>query len=743
MELLHTSKDKRHRHLVVNDEARGTGTTTKAGSVRAPHAHTVTMDPATGQFVLLPHLEDGHVHTLVPLDRSERADTGSDNEWDKVREVKALRKAAIEHDSFLFKQGKESFDYVASKQWSENELDQFDADERAPSVINEIEPKIDLLCGYQRQNRFDIKYYPVENGDVLVADILTALLKGDCGRNLYDHKESAVFEDGTICGRGLLQLRLDRSERIEGRIVIERYQWDGASIGPHNEPDMSDAEYQVKWKKYSRSKIKQLWPKKAARVNATFDRLTPSAAGKQETTGTSADDPLASDKADEHVQSKPDQYETGLITPSDIDRDSVEYVDLARKEILVVELQKKVFTRVPVLHHAGREFYLNAQGVPEAELQTVVRDIPGFRIAWRMVTRFHITTIAHDVLLDDGPASEEVQDLSLIPFYAKKQGTRVWGKVESAKYAQKEINWLHSKLLDIIDKAGGYGWFSTPESFATPKDKEDFDKKRAQAGFHAVVSSMAADKLPQKVEGMKFPVELTTALSLTSDKLKELMNIIPEMLGLNSKAESGIAINSKKQQGLIGNEYLFDNLRLTKWLLAMRYAKMVPFSYTPASIIRTISNMHQQQPVKLSPMAMARPELTALSALDPETGEPIAPQTWGDLTPGHLEAIERILSDHDFTQYDVLIGESSANPTTRTANFQLALELIKAFPMIGQFVLDLVIHMSDFPEKDEWVQRIRDAMAMSQAQPQGSPSPDQGGNGSRSAPHKGTTAVAA
>lgn len=742
MDLFQTTKDQRHYHLAVVEHNLSAGATTVAGSSKkSQHQHTLTRNPYSpqGGFVLLPG-EDGHVHVLAPLERHKPVDTRSPLE--RVRDVRELYRHARALDRDLFKKGKESFDFVAGDIYTEAELRQFEADEQPPSAVNELEPKIDLLSGYQRQNRSDPRFFPVEGGDVTVADILTTLLKHDLEANLWEHRESAGFDDGAIAGRGLFQIRLDRSEDITGKVCFERYPWDGAALGPHNEPDGSDLEYLVKWKRYSLSKFKQLWPDKAKEVEATVYRLMhPKDALPPHPDGVPDDEP--------HTQTKPDQYATSTNDAailSALDAERNEHIDVMKKDILVLELQQKRFERVPVLFNAQRDYYFNAEGVAKADLEAVARDLPGFDLVYRNVAKMWITVTAHDVLVEDGQAPPEMKDFSLVPFYAKKYGSRVWGKVEAAKYMVRQLSKLHRKFIDLIDKQGGYGWFSDQNTFANPSDATDFDRKRSQAGFHAKVADVM--KPPQKVEGMKFPVELVEGIRLCSEKLREIMNIQAELLGMNSKAESGVAIESKKRQGLIGNEYLFDNFRLSKRLLAKRYLDMVPFAYTPKRIIRIIANIHQRTPLKLNglqrfpdPMAMMAgpagqpvpglPDGAGAPAMNgtltdgspaggaPETGQPPPMTGPMPLMPHHLEAIERILGEADFSLYDVALGESTTNPTTRSMNFEIALGLVERFPMIGPATLDLVIGMSDFPEKEEWIHRLRLLMA-------GTPSPDPG-----------------
>src|SRR3989304_3839222 len=81
--------------------------------------------------------------------------------------------------------------------------------------------------------------------------------------------------------------------------------------------------------------------------------------------------------------------------------------------------------------------------------------------------------------------------------------------------------------------------------------------------------------------------------------MREISNINNEMLGLNSNATSGIAQAEKKKQGLVGNEFLFDNLSLSKKRLARRYIKLVQKIYTPERIMRVLNNLNNKNPIDI------------------------------------------------------------------------------------------------------------------------------------------------
>ena len=662
MQILQTSTDKKHYHIIASDGSSAVTTTAKK------HTHQIISDPVTGQAMVYPAM-DGHTHTIQPLETHTVKPSGDLTDTESVSEIKALHEEAINNDADFRTQGNESEEYFYGDTWTDAEKTGLKDKRRAPSAVNEIEPKIDVLSGYQRQNRNDIKFYPVEDGDVVVADVLDVLWKHTSEANNYDHKKSRVFDDASVVGRGLFQMRIDKSDDITGKIVVEKYQWNGVRFGPHEEPDLSDLEYLIKERWYSKAKLKSLWPDKSDGIEASYNTV------------------LDADKT--HIP-RGDMYASDTNVRPTALQGSDRYVDLFRKSILVAECWRKEYKRVPVLFNSAADFYLSGENYRSEDLRVVAKEVPGFEIFMKAVVRMRVTTIAHDVLLDDDYTDEAYGDYSIIPLYAKKRGKRIWGKVHGMKYLARENNALHSKFVDIIDKAAGHGWFYDEITFANQAAKQHFEKVRNQSGWSAEVKDLG--RLPVKVEGVKVPVELVGLIDHNSQKMREISNVVNELLGLNSKAESGVAIGMKKEQGLIGNEFLFDNLRLTEWQIGKRFIKMVPIAFSPKKIMRILANQNAKSPIKIDNVP------------------------YSDLSPEKLMAIEQVLSTEDYSNYDIVVSQAKTNPTTRIANFNLAIQILQAFPDVGQYVLDMVIKMSDFPEKDEWVQRIQQVVAAREQQ---------------------------
>ncbi len=667
MELKKTSLDHGHYHFVyLRDD--NTGYCSRAAD---GHVHDVKFtaaipsiaDPDTGEmlqdevpakFELLP--ASNHTHNI--LLQSEENFLDADPEEDDEAKVKmcwALFKSAKEKESVFRKNAYESFDMYMGKQWDEADRAKLKSEDRACLTINEIESKIDVLVGYQRQNRYDITYLPVEGGDSKIADVFTFVAKNVLEQNNFDYEETETFEDGAITGRGLMTVYVDTTRFLEGEIRTETLPWDSVYFGEHQKKDGSDAEYLVKASWHSLQKLKELYPDYAEKF--TEQKLV-------EFIGTS--DAGRDFKAENynHPDAKSNVYALAKN----------EFVDLVNKQYLVIEVQKKRYRRIPIIMNVVDGYIYDGQFLKSADVKSI-RTIPGMNVIEKVACEMQILKVAKDLLLGEDYSEDDTFDT--IPFYAKKKGEFVWGKVEGVKDIQREVNKRHSQMVDIMNKVATYGFYYDSETFPDKAEEMKFKKNAAKPGFVQKVRSL--DRRPAREDGVRFPGELAQLEQLSSAKIREIMNVNEQMMGLNAGQESGVAIAEKRRQGLIGNEFLFDNFSLTRRMLGRRLFRKIQEVYSPKRILRLIQDkVAQGANVQIG-------------------GRPAGEYNELELT--------EMLGTVDADKYDVVVAESAFSPTKRTANFVVWADMMKqGFPLPP----DILIELSDLPGKEKIIAKIQE-----------------------------------
>lgn len=630
--------DHEHYHVVFVDSVMGMGFVAPADG----HLHEIQYSPAQdaqtdeqgqeiapatpAQWLIYP-AEDGHIHELVPYDRSEYKSKQSDEEI--VREVVSLYQEWISLEQSSREKAFESEEFYKGKQWDDFQKGELDRKARAALTINKIERNIDELAGHQRQQRTDIHYLPVEDSDQAGADIANIIAQQISYQCDFKREESAVFEDAAITGRGIYNMYVDFSEDLQGEVVIERYPWADVVFGPHEKNSLKDCEGLIKRKKISLAKVKQLWSDKAESVEADF------------TSYMDPNDPASNRLHDSAGDAY--AYTDNWKSPAIVGNYAL--IDIARKEICVLECWRKEYLEVPVVVYANSSFYFNAYGWKKADLDSV-KSLPGFNIVPRKITTYRITKIAGNVLLsDEARADLPRQCYWTIPVYAKKRGNDFWGKVEPAKDPQREINKRHSQAVDIGNKMCAYNWFYDDQTFAEGEANKFKDNATSPGSVFKVLD---VNHKPVASEGVKFPSEIVQLLQLGDSELREMMNITVDPPGANTSAAEMLR---RTKERLTSNEYLFDNLSAAKIEIGRRLLSVIKKYYPAQRILRIIKAANSKSPVK------------------------IGSEDFSNITE---ERVKDIIEATDWERLDVIVTESDESPSMRMATYAMLTDMQKS-----------------------------------------------------------------
>lgn len=668
---------KKHGHVVYLDDENGVGFC----SVDAGHSHEIQFVPPTayqpaqtdemgnviapeqpanpGGWYVAP-MDDGHSHDIgeIRLKKEKR----DESEEDVVCEVIEHYKIAEKVEEESIKNGKESEEFYEGKQWDEGLKRLLEQENRAALVLNKTQRSINELSGYERESRTTFKAVPVGEGvDLRVSDLLNECFSYVVENCNYIMEKSKVFVDSAITGRGLFNLRMDFTKNLEGEVIIERYEWDEARFGEHNKEDLSDCEVLFKEKRFSLSKLKQLFPKKAKELEECYQSL-------YEVNKTGLND----------LQEK--DYTRGRNSIATIAGDK-NLVDVAQKQFLAIERWMKVYTPTSVFVNDELDFYQNVIGYSAkdiAAIRTIINPQSGEPVFYevpRTIEKVRITKVAGGVLLsDENPADLPIDDFFLVPVYAHKRKNKFWGKIESVKDSQRELNKRASQEIDILNRMVSYGWIYDEETFANPEEETRFKENSSRPGFKVKVQDV--NNPPKMIEGIKMPTELVQARQAAEAMHDSLMNIVVVPLGANDNAPKLLQL---KQQRLTGNEFLFDSLKAAQARVGKLVLRLIQRYFSPERIYRIVSIRNQSKQVML-----------------------------GDTPFGEFSSQEilNLLYTTDLEKFDVAITENTYTPTQKLANSLLLSDFAsKGFAPPPE----IFVENMDAPEeiKSRWVQSIK------------------------------------
>ena len=170
--------------------------------------------------------------------------------------------------SGLVEEFKRDFRYYLGDQW-EADLKKILDEKKVPALVfNYIKKQCDVVSGAQRQNATQLAAFPIDGGDVAIADVLTKVMIFVAGERNSKLTVSSVFKDGVIGGLGWLLCRMSyKKDPKYGDIVFEKVSPIDVYPDPHyTRTDLEDAQYLIHKKQLPKGVCKVLWPHKAGEI---------------------------------------------------------------------------------------------------------------------------------------------------------------------------------------------------------------------------------------------------------------------------------------------------------------------------------------------------------------------------------------------------------------------------------------------------------------------------------------------
>lgn len=646
-----------HEHLLYLNE-QGMAQCAQANK----HAHTLTVTPPTEpnqppQILVEP--TNGHSHDSMPYDKAmfpqEPEEPEKLPDSDLIKQKLAQFENACTADRESIQNGQESVRFREGEQWPDDIKTKLLADGRACLTINHVAPMIESLSGVYRRNRTDLRAYPTENGDARIAEVLTYALKNVLQNTGSDTEETEAFEETTVTGRGVLEIYPDFDADIRGAIKIRHVPWDMVVFGPHTRKDLEDCENFFRWKWLSQDQLINSYPEMKKQITLLYGRF--------------------------------EQFMNAEQDMSDLDNplNRELFADSKTKEIRVIECEEKHYYRLKIYLDPSSGWMIEETELPPA-LRSQLRSLTILKKVERRLHRIRRTIIAGDVVLTDEfvnrptPPCQAGPNFSVFPIYAYKRGAKFEGKVERAKDPQREVNKRRSQITDIVNTSINNGWLMPKGTFGTQAEKDKFLNSVSRSGFVVEIPDMANP--PQRMAAGQVQPSVVQLEMNSLQSFRETTNVNSEMLGMGNQYQSGTAIAQRLQQGLMGNEYLFDNMTQVKKRLGKEVLLWIQELYTPDRIARLFFDQ-----AKLEKIYMNDKEV------DPDDA-----QLWQEL--------QTKLKDADLTRYDVTIGETGQSPTAQLANFEMVVELAgKGVPLPPQ----LFIELAPIPNKARIIRIMEEA----------------------------------
>jgi len=592
-------------------------------------------------------------------------DAGDPNAIPDDLENTALPRAQVEmflreikHQPHWRREADRAADYYDGNQLSPETVERLKDRGQPPLIANLIKPTIDTVLGMEAKTRTDWRVRPEddEECDDDLAEALSLKLKHAEIESRADRAVSDAYAAQCKAGLGWVEVAREhdpfkcpyRVKYVHRREIF----WDWRA----EQPDLSDARYLVRRRWLELEHAIALMPQ-----YATLFRMT--------TGGWAGFDPLL-------------EQDSRLVQSWEIERDTriaaVDWRDIQRMRICLYEIWYRKWVRGYVMtlpNGTTMEADFNNPRHNEAIVAGFAKvkqaTFQKVRLAWYTGPHF----------LYDVPSPYKHNQFPYVPFFGYREDlTNVpYGLIRAMISPQDEINARKSKML----------WSLNSRRVVTDSDAVlDHNKIASEVARPDAYIILNANRKPTSTFRVDPGGELATqqfqVMQESKQEIAEASGIHKAMMGQNTNASSGLAINSLVEQGLNTLAEINDNYRYSRRLVGEMLFELVKQNLMQGPTRVVVGEGNQKKAIPLNQ-----------PAIDEQTGQQV------------------IKNDVAKVKAKVVLDDIPSTPTYRMQQLQMLTEITKSLPpQLQGFVVDFVIEATDMPGRHKLAERLRAAVGI-------------------------------
>lgn len=499
-----------------------------------------------------------------------------------------FERAALAHKRWA-ESAKVCQDFVEGRQWTDAEKKKLADEGRPPVTLNRIRPRIRLVSGTFKQNRYDLRYLPAATGGATdeTANSLTHTAKQVDEANQIRWVDGEVFRDGLVTGRGYYDIRISTQRNLGGEIKVSVADPFSVYIDPEaQEYDPASWGFVSISHWLSFRDIEVTFGAAVANQTDMMGSRTPFPTGRSVYGGDAGVEvaPTRWFGLYDYLESDNERFlwsgamANGLVS---------DHIDRTRKLIRVVETQHRVmmpvrkFVDVATLEtkaipdHWGRDKIVRVMEWAASYNQPV-------DVITAMEPKIRHTFTAADVILYDEWAPYD--SFTIVPYFAYFRRGVTQGMIDDLLDPQREVNKRRSVFLHILMTTANSGW-SIEEESLDDINKRLLEEEGSRPGL--VVTHKKGKPKPERITPVVAPTSLDKAELKAIDDIEAISGINASTMGEIDRVQSGRALALRQRQAIVGAEDYFDNFARTRELRGRKYLELIQGWYTEERIIRT------------------------------------------------------------------------------------------------------------------------------------------------------------
>lgn len=552
-------------------------------------------------------------------------------------------------------------DFYDGLQWDPDDVDALRDRGQWPLVYNLVGPVCNWIVGSQKRTPLDWKILPRQSANTDLADVKTDLMKYISDTSNEPWAISQAFKDAVVSGLGWIETGV-RGDKGDEPIFAAYESWRNIlhdSSG--KERDQGDWRYMFRWKWVDEDLALALFPERKDIIEQAVRR--------------SMD--LITGGLDE--QGEEFWYLGQVIGQGDpskaltFDRrtyiSDTTYLNFRRRRVRLIEGWYTVPTRRQVMRGAP---HLNGQAYDASNpdhLSAVDAGMVSLYDSTLYEMRCAVFTERAMLWMGASPYSHNKFPFTPVWCYRRGRDNAPYGVVRGLRDPQEDYNKRASKALWML---------STNRIVMEDGAVDDIELLREEAARpDAIIVKRRGAELEIKND-TKLAEAQIELMQLDSNHIQATSGVTDELMGRQTNAVSGRAIEARQMQGSVTTAEIFDNLRLAKQLHGQKLLSLCEQYMTEPRVLRLSGDKGQIEWMNIN--------------------EPV-------INP---DGSIQFLNDVTAEQSDFVVSEQDFHATSRQALFEQLMDTVKQLPPeVSLQLLPQVLELSDIPNKDEFINELR------------------------------------
>lgn len=426
--------------------------------------------------------------------------------------------------------------------------------------FNRIRRIVNMITGYQRQNRKSTVVTPIESSDDITADQFSKLMYHVNNRGNVLETISDGFEGAVTTGMNLLSVWMDyRNDPVNGDIAVDNVSYNGYLIDPYfKKMDLSDCNSIWTRKYLSRSQAQSLLPGRESDIKNL------SGWGNR----------------DGKFQFMPEAYNYGMQDL--LIYDEFWYLD-SRNQKLLCDLE------------SGETMEWRGNDDDLGEFLGQYRNVITLN---QQIQTVKLAIVVQGRVMYHGPNPLSVDSYPFVPVWSYYEPQipyfpwRVQGVVRGLRDAQYLYNRRRVIELDILESQMTSGFIYREDALVNPKDVFLAGQGR---GLAVKANDRPLSDNVMKIEAPQIPPSMIQLSELLGQEISQISGVNEELLGSATDDKAGILGMMRQGAGLTTLEILFDQLDRSQKQLGDLCIRLIQQNWTPGKVRRILNQEPSEQ----------------------------------------------------------------------------------------------------------------------------------------------------